>query len=108
MTTRRLSAWTWLAPLLALAALAAYVRAAGRMPAGPRGPAGDHLRYIALAHQPFGSADPLTRQAPYAWRVLTPLAVWAMPFSVTTGFWIVTLLGLGATTLGLEWFLSGL
>src|SRR5205814_9639780 len=75
--------------------------------AGQLGPAGDHLRDVALAHQPFGSADPLTRQAPYAWRVLTPLAVWAMPFSVTTGFWIVTLLGLGATTLGLEWFLSG-
>jgi hypothetical protein len=108
MTPRRSPAWTWLAPLLALAVLATYVRAAGPMPAGQLGPAGDHLRYLALAHQPFGSADPLARQAPYAWRVLTPLLVWATPWGVTTGFWLVTLLGLATATLGLEWFLSGL
>jgi len=40
--------------------------------------------------------------------VLTPLVVWATPFGVATGFWMVTLLGLATTTLALEWFLSGL
>jgi hypothetical protein len=108
MTPRRSPAWIWLAPLLALGALAAYVRASGLMPDGQLGPAGDHLRYLALAHQPFGAPDPLARQAPYAWRVLTPLMVRAMPFGAATGFWIVTLLGLASATVGLEWFLSGL
>src|SRR5262245_18373402 len=108
MTPPRFSAWIWLAPLLALGALALYVRASGLMPTAGLGPAGDHLRYIALAHQPFGSSDPLAREAPYAWRVLTPLLVWATPFGVATGFWLVTLLGLATATLGLEWFLSGL
>jgi len=41
-------------------------------------------------------------------RVLTPLLVWAAPFGVATGFWLTTLLGLAAATLGLEWFLGGL
>lgn len=108
MTPRRLPRWAWLGPLLALAALAIYVRAQGLMPSGQLGGAGDHLRYIALAHQPFGSASVLAREPPFAWRVLTPLLVWAAPFGVATGFWVTTLLGLAATTLGLGWFLRGL
>ena len=67
----------------------------------------DAYRYVAMAQQPFGSSNPAAHNAPFAWRLLTPLLVYLLPLPTLTGFWIVTLLGLAAATLALVWLLRG-
>lgn len=55
----------------------------------------DHYRYIAMAQNPFGSDDPLVREAPYSWRILTPWLVYFSPLPWRVSFMLLTLVGLG-------------
>ncbi len=99
----------FLLPVGVLLLLAFWVQAHGQIPyPDARLAFGDHYRYIALARHPFGSTDPLTQEAPFLWRILTPVVVHLLPVSPLTGFWIVTIAGLVGTTLALEWILQGL
>jgi hypothetical protein len=53
----------------------------------------DHHMYIAMA-----VGGPLDFHiAPYAWRILGPALVWAMPFDAQLGFQIVTVVGVWGT-----------
>ncbi len=98
-----------LLPVGLLLLLAALVQLHGQIPyPAARYSQGDHYRYIALAAQPFGSPDPLAHEAPFLWRLLTPLIVHLLPFPLLTSFWLVTLVGLAGATLALEWLLVGL
>jgi hypothetical protein len=72
----------------------------------------DHYRYIAMAQQPFGSTNPLTREAPFIWRILVPLLVFVLHagtgLPILSGFQLITLLSLVGATLGIQWLLSGM
>ncbi|HEY7347615.1 MAG TPA: hypothetical protein VH599_04795 [Ktedonobacterales bacterium] len=99
--------YSW--PLLTLIALAAFVAWQGILPyPDPHSVLRDHYRYVAMAVQPFGSADPLAHQPPFCWRILTPLLVHFLPVPILTGFWLLSVVGIAGATLGLMWFLRGL
>src|SRR5205814_1942706 len=68
-------------------------------PAGPYfGLPWDHHMYIYMA-----SHGPLSfHVAPYAWRILGPSLVWAIPFGVQAGFQVVTLASIALTAV-LTW-----
>ncbi len=90
----------WLVPLGVLGLLAALIAWHGTIPyPDARYDFADHERYLALAQQPFGSRDPLAQEAPFRWRLVVPLVVWALHATLglplTTGFWLLTLLALG-------------
>jgi len=57
----------------------------------------DHNRYIAMAQAPFEGE--LALQAPFCWRILTPLIVHLLPVNYKLGFFAVSFLGLLATCL---------
>jgi hypothetical protein len=97
----------YLIPVAALLLLAQLVHAHEALSSTAWWTEGDHARYQAMAEHPFAD-DPLVREAPYCWRILTPLIVSLLPFPTLTSFWIVTLIGLMGTTLALEWILAGL
>ena len=59
----------------------------------------DHYRYIEMARHPFDPADTLAREAPYCWRILTPLLVFVSPFDWRVSFMAITLVGMGGTAL---------
>jgi hypothetical protein len=62
----------------------------------------DHHMYIAMAvGGPFDF-----HIAPYAWRILGPSLVWAMPFSAQLGFQVVTVVGVWGTGVAM-WVLLG-
>ncbi len=60
----------------------------GELPLG-----GDHIKYIAMAEEPFGD-DPLTRVAPASWRPLTPLLVFISPLPLKASFYLISFIGL--------------
>lgn len=93
-------------PVLLLLVLAFIVDRHGRIPyPDPRNASiEDDYRYIAMALRPF-SSDPLVHDAPYCWRLLTPLIVHLLPLRVFSGFSLVTGASLVATTLGTMWFM---
>lgn len=97
-----------LLPVALLLVLALLVQQHGVLPYLDARYNGDYSNYLALAIQPFGSSNPLAQQAPFLWRLLTPLIVHVLPVSPVYGFWLVTLAGLVGTVLALEWLLSGL
>lgn len=66
------------------------------------------MYYLALARQPFGSADPAAHFAPYCWRIMGPLLVHLLPMPITVGFWLLTLSSLAGGTFALQWILRGL
>jgi len=68
----------------------------------------DHYRYIAISQHPFASDDPLAREAPYCWRILTPLLVYLSPLAWPVSFMLLTLLGLGGAALTLYSYLRKL
>jgi hypothetical protein len=93
-------------PVALLLVLAGVVRAHGQMPfPDARLAYGDQYRYIAMAEH---ARSPLADQAPFAWRVVTPWLVSMLPAPTLLGFWWVTVAGLAATTLAVEWFLLGI
>lgn len=53
----------------------------------------DHQKYIAMAQAPF-SDETLVHVAPFSWRVLTPLLVYASPFNLVFSFFLVSMVGL--------------
>jgi hypothetical protein len=62
----------------------------------------DHHMYIAMAvHGPLDF-----HIAPYAWRILGPALVWAMPFDAQLGFQVVTVVSVWATGVAM-WVLLG-
>jgi hypothetical protein len=107
---RRASATNGLFLLLlvvALLFLALLVYRHGRL-AYPNGhPDWDNYSYIAMAEHPFSSSL-LAGEPPFCWRILTPLIVHALPVSVLTGFWTVTVSCLILTAVMLYWLLLGL
>ena len=103
----------WLVPLGVLGLLAALIAWHGTIPyPDAHYDFADHERYLSLAQQPFGSRDPLAQEAPFRWRLVVPLVVWVLHTTLglplTTGFWLLTLLGLASATLALWWLLEGL
>lgn len=96
-------------PLLPLGVLAAFVAWQGHRPfLNVAFSLEDRYRYLALAEQPFGASTAFAREPPYVWRLLTPTLVHILPLPITTGFTLVTLVGLAGATLALVWLLRGL
>lgn len=103
----------WLVPLGVLGLLAALTAWHGTIPyPDAHYDFADHVHYLAVAAQPFGSRDPLAQEAPYCWRVLAPLVVHVLHqvlgFPLTGAFQVETLLALAGATLGIWWLLGGL
>jgi len=53
----------------------------------------DQNRYIAMALHPF-SANPLVHQAPFAWRILTPLLAHVLPLPFKDSFYAINFVAL--------------
>lgn len=108
---RKWMKYPWYAawPLLLLGVFATFVAWQGHRPfLNVAFSLEDRYRYFALAQQPFGASTPFAREPPYVWRLLTPVLVHMLPLPTTTGFALVTLVGLAGATLALVWLLRGL
>jgi|GEM_PF-2325310 hypothetical protein len=84
-------------------ALLAFVEYLGLPdPLHPPVPHSDNLKYLAMAHHPFGS-DPLVHIGPFCWRVLTPWIVHLLAkagLSLQNGFLLVTMVSLTGVAIG--------
>lgn len=67
----------------------------------------DENQYMAMAMHPF-SSDPLVHEAPFTWRLLSPLVVHVLPLPAKAGFLLLTVVSLAGAAYALAWFLRGL